>query len=841
MSFGTGALSGLDSALGTLSSISNTIQGIPVIGRLISGAVSTVAGPIKDLAQLGLGFNDLKENATIAFSVILKDGEKAKKLFADLAKFGKESPIFKTGELITYAQMFLPKMGAGPELFDTLKGIASITAVTGHLEWMESIANAFNQMGTKPKASAEEINQQLAERGVDAWGLAGRAMGMSPGKVQEGVTAGEFSGIGLMKVILGQANREYGSIVDLMGETRQGKQARIDDTVEQLAGQGTTNLHGTWKGLQDRALTQLNGPKGEALAGQINSATGEIGGKVLGGLDSLMDGSLLTKAQEMAQGVVGSVQDTIKGAAASGYGTMAGYAGAVEQGWRDVWEQNSPSAKAKRLGTGVGDSLGEGLIESLERLLKDPRIRAMLDVIGYAEGTDKAHGYATKVGGGNQGDLSQKNRSIVNLGGGLKSSASGRYQFLNKTWDPLAGQLGLTDFSEHSQDLAAVKLLKDSGAIEKLQAGDFEGAIKAAKGKWASFPGAGYGQGERTMGSLEKVYSQSLAIGGSPVNDTNPMPVSIVNFGNLKDINSAGGIFGAKKGSPGPAELWAMQENIKTFGNAAELTKRLDIAKGALAVNDEATKKMFKDKPAELARVQKMNADAYKIGEEAAKAVPSLAKLGETAAMTAQEIEANRKLSKEGLDPNTGKKKKKDKLFDAAFTRSGVAGDFEGGLTGFLSGLGWEKPGGLAKQFGLGLLKDVQGRLSHDFSAMITGALFGGRGGPDQPMTGGILSKLFGSLFGGHRASGGGMSAGRMYIAGENGPEAIMMGQNGYAYNARETRGMMGGGDGRQEISINIGDEAVGRATDRWHSQPKGRRSRMLTAKYGRKLDVSYG
>lgn len=62
---GGGFLSGLNSTLGTLSNISNTIQGIPVIGKLIDASISTLTGPIKDTAQLGLEFNRLKENATI--------------------------------------------------------------------------------------------------------------------------------------------------------------------------------------------------------------------------------------------------------------------------------------------------------------------------------------------------------------------------------------------------------------------------------------------------------------------------------------------------------------------------------------------------------------------------------------------------------------------------------------------------------------------------------------------------------------------------------------------------------------------------------------------------------
>jgi hypothetical protein len=68
-----------------------------------------------------------------------------------------------------------------------------------------------------------------------------------------------------------------------------------------------------------------------------------------------------------------------------------------------------------------------------------------------------------------------------------------------------------------------------SGAAAKLLINDVSGAINAARKVWASFPGAGYGQGERSMSSLTKVFAQSLAVGGSAVSSTNPVPVAIVN------------------------------------------------------------------------------------------------------------------------------------------------------------------------------------------------------------------------------------------------------------------------------------------------------------------------
>jgi lysozyme len=86
------------------------------------------------------------------------------------------------------------------------------------------------------------------------------------------------------------------------------------------------------------------------------------------------------------------------------------------------------------------------------------------------------------------------------------STAAGAYQFLRRTWAGLRVNLGLPDFSPASQDAAAIELIRERGALEDVKAGRFATAVEKVRRVWASLPGAGYGQPERQLASLQAAY-----------------------------------------------------------------------------------------------------------------------------------------------------------------------------------------------------------------------------------------------------------------------------------------------------------------------------------------------
>lgn len=139
--------------------------------------------------------------------------------------------------------------------------------------------------------------------------------------------------------------------------------------------------------------------------------------------------------------------------------------------------------------------------------------QAFLQTIKYSEGTLRVpgneNGYNVLVGGTLFDSYADHPRILVDLGNGLKSTAAGAYQVLEKYFDAYKEQLGLLDFSPASQDAIALQQIKERGAIPDIDAGNIAAAISRVSNIWASLPGACYGQPENQAQDLIKYYISS--------------------------------------------------------------------------------------------------------------------------------------------------------------------------------------------------------------------------------------------------------------------------------------------------------------------------------------------
>ena len=153
--------------------------------------------------------------------------------------------------------------------------------------------------------------------------------------------------------------------------------------------------------------------------------------------------------------------------------------------------------------------------------------RAFLDMLAVSEGTstnraltDKPHplsvndGYDVIVSGVNGPEVFTDYRQHPFVGRvpkqvntrGLYSTASGRYQHMRVHWPHYKALLNLAGFGPISQDLWAIQLIRERGALQLIDAGQFDLAVARVRNLWASLPGAGYGQPEHGIAKLRTAY-----------------------------------------------------------------------------------------------------------------------------------------------------------------------------------------------------------------------------------------------------------------------------------------------------------------------------------------------
>ena len=140
---------------------------------------------------------------------------------------------------------------------------------------------------------------------------------------------------------------------------------------------------------------------------------------------------------------------------------------------------------------------------------------AFLTMIAVSEGTEQLgdHGYNVLCGGGLFHGYVDHPRKLIKLPKlGIESSAAGRYQIKDGIYDFYKQVLGVPDFSPASQDKIALHLIKECHALEVIDAGHINHALMLCKSRWASLPGAGYGQHENSVAQCEEAFKQAGGI-----------------------------------------------------------------------------------------------------------------------------------------------------------------------------------------------------------------------------------------------------------------------------------------------------------------------------------------
>lgn len=149
--------------------------------------------------------------------------------------------------------------------------------------------------------------------------------------------------------------------------------------------------------------------------------------------------------------------------------------------------------------------------QQFEQLANQSNVRQFLDLIANAEGVK--YGYNTLFGNERFDNLSAHpniSKSFTQTDGRQNSTtAAGRYQFLKGTWNDLSKRYGLADFSPQSQDIGAIALIQQNGALRDVINGDYRTAIGKLGGTWASLPSSKYAQPKKSWEQINRAIGKT--------------------------------------------------------------------------------------------------------------------------------------------------------------------------------------------------------------------------------------------------------------------------------------------------------------------------------------------
>lgn len=214
------------------------------------------------IAGFGLKAASGFQQARIAFDTLLGSAAAGKALFAELQKINLTTP-FQLGEIAPATQLLLRYGVAASQVVPTLKSLLDAAALSGDpANNLQKLSLAVGQIVQKGKLEGQEA-RQLAEAGIDAYGLFAEKLG---------VTRAEA-------IKMGQAGKLSADVFLEGLQKMEGPLAKLQGGAEKMSG----TLMGQLSNLKDAInvrLAEASAPLVESLTAQIPAIT-EMVGKVV--------------------------------------------------------------------------------------------------------------------------------------------------------------------------------------------------------------------------------------------------------------------------------------------------------------------------------------------------------------------------------------------------------------------------------------------------------------------------------------------------------------------------------------------------------------------------------
>lgn len=196
---------------------------------IAGGAITGVA------AKMGIGFDAMQEQASIAFTTLLGSGKKAQTFLGDLQQFAAKTP-FELPGLINNARQLLGVGVAANKVIPTMTALGDAAGALGiDQERFNNIMLATTQAMGKGKLQGEEL-MQMVENGIPVWQLLSKATGKSVPELQKLSSAGQLLAKDTLPLLFTQMEKDYGGSMAKQSQTLVGQWSSLKDNTQILLG-----------------------------------------------------------------------------------------------------------------------------------------------------------------------------------------------------------------------------------------------------------------------------------------------------------------------------------------------------------------------------------------------------------------------------------------------------------------------------------------------------------------------------------------------------------------------------------------------------------------------------
>lgn len=337
-----------DGLLPGLANVSELIQGIPQLGRLIGGLVS----PLTNAAQEGVRFNAFLETTQVGFTTLLGSGKAAQQMLDDLRGFAKSTP-FQFQGLVESAQYMRAVGFEGRDVIPILRDVGDAISSTGSIsqDVLQGVVRALGQMRSKGRVSAEEM-EQLAERGIPAWEMLAHAIGKTVAETRKLSEQGRIKGPEAVMALMAESRSRFGGQMEKLGKTLTARQSNFEDELLFSKAAATETLTRDLSEMYDAALNQAGFAK--RLGASIDAGIAPVSGMIRATVKATLGGDVTGGFAEGIDATKAIVWDAITKLGLGSINTLANIIGA-----------HSPATEFIKLGVSVGEGFKLGIGQSL--------------------------------------------------------------------------------------------------------------------------------------------------------------------------------------------------------------------------------------------------------------------------------------------------------------------------------------------------------------------------------------------------------------------------------------------------------------------------------------------